>query len=106
MLQEISSKLDLPDLKESVIESTIFEDNQGCLSLVNVPKMSARNKYLALKYHWFRSHIGPATVDKYGDPQKGFIAKYIPSELQTADGFTKSLPPAQFQVIRKLVMGW
>ena len=36
------------EVKESLIESTIFEDNQGCLSLVNVPKMSPRNKYLAL----------------------------------------------------------
>ena len=106
LLLEICDKVDLPTLKDSVIESTIFEDNQGCLSLVNVPKMSPRNKYLALKYHWFRSHIGPAAIGPDGEPEKGFIAKYIPSERQTADGFTKSLPPAQFKVLRKLVMGW
>ena len=97
LLQEISSKLDLPALKNTLVRSTVFEDNQGCLSLVNVPKMSPRNKYLALKYHWFRSHIGA---------DKGIVAKYIPSECQKADIGTKSLPPAQFKVIRKLLMGW
>ena len=75
----------------------MFEDNQGCLSLVNVPKMSARNKYLALKYHFFRSNIGEA---------KGIVAKYISTTEQRADIFTKGLPPQQFVVIRKLLMGW
>ena len=107
LLQEISDKVSLPSLKNSLVRSTIFEDNQGCLSLVNVPKMSPRNKYLALKYHWFRSHIGPETFDpNTKEFSKGFIAKYIPSEEQKADIFTKSLPPAQFKVIRKLLMGW
>ena len=107
LLQEISDKVRLPSLKDSLVRSTIFEDNQGCLSLVNVPKMSPRNKYLALKYHWFRSHIGPETFDpNTKEFSKGFIAKYIPSEEQKADIFTKSLPPAQFKVIRKLLMGW
>ena len=53
--------------------------------------------HLSLKYHWFRSQIGAS---------KGIVAKYVPSHLQTADGFTKGLPPAQFQALRKLYMGW
>ena len=75
----------------------MFEDNQGCLSLVNVPKMSPRNKYLALKYHFFRSHIGK---------EKGIEAKYINTLEQRADILTKGLSPSQFIVIRKLLMGW
>lgn len=97
LLEELSTKMDLPVLKQSLVRSTIFEDNMGCLSLVNVPKMSPRNKYLALKYHFFRDHIGE---------EKGIVARYIPTLQQRADIFTKGLPPTQFAVIRKLLMGW
>ena len=97
LLQELSEKMDLPVIKKSLVRSTVFEDNQGCLALVAVPKMSPRNKYLALKYHFFRSHIGE---------EKGIVARYIPTLQQRADIFTKGLPPTQFAVIRKLLMGW
>ncbi len=97
LLQEISGKMKLECAHTTLIRSTVFEDNQGCLSLVNVPKMSTRNKYLALKYHFFRGHIGES---------KGIVAKYIKSSAQRADVLTKGLPQAQFETIRKLLMGW
>ena len=97
LLQEIGTKLDLPIIKKSLVLSTVFEDNQSCLSLVNVPKMSPRNKYLALKYHFFRSNIGE---------DKGIIAKWTPTDRQRADLMTKGLGPTQFKAIRKLLMGW
>ena len=97
MLKEIGNKLEIDVVKTSLVRSTVFEDNQGCLSLVNVPKMSPRNKYLALKYHFFRSEIGE---------EKGVVAKYINTKEQIADCFTKGLPGAQFQVIRQLLIGW
>ena len=81
----------------SLVRSTVFEDNQGCISLVNVPKMSPRNKYISLKYHFFRDHIGE---------DKGIVAVYVTSALQKADIFTKGLPSVDFKRIRKLVMGW
>ena len=97
LLQEISSKMGMDVLKTSLVRSTVFEDNQGCLSLVNVPKMSPRNKYLALKYHFFRSQIGESN---------GIVAKYISTKEQKADIFTKGLPEGQFEAIRKLLIGW
>ena len=97
LLQEIGSRLDMQFVAKSLVRSTVFEDNQGCLALVNVPKMSTRNKYLALKYHFFRSHIGES---------KGIVAKYIRTAEQKADILTKGLPPEQFQAIRKLLIGW
>ena len=97
LLEEMSTKLKLDLIKESLVRSTVFEDNQGCLSLVNVPKMSPRNKYLALKYHFFRSNIGE---------DKGIVAKYIKSAEQQADILTKGLPADQFRIIRKLLIGW
>ena len=97
LLQEMSNKMSLDFAKDSLVRSTVFEDNQGCLSLVNVPKMSARNKYLALKYHFFRSHIGE---------EKGIVAKYINTLEQRANILSKGLPEGQFEVIRKLLIGW
>ena len=97
LLHELGSKLHLPFHEVSQVRSTVFEDNKGCISLVNVPKMSPRNKYIALKYHFFRDNIGE---------DKGIVAKYIPTAEQRADIFTKGLPPAQFAIIRKLLMGW
>ena len=97
LLQEVCPVLNLEICRPSLVRSTVFEDNQGCLSLVNVPKMSPRNKYIALKYHFFREHIGE---------EKGIVAKYIRSEIQKADIFTKGLPEEGFQRIRKLLMGW
>ena len=97
LLQEIRSKVELKCSPTTLIRSTVFEDNQGCLSLVNVPKMSTRNKYLALKYHFFRTQIGES---------KGIVAKYISTSIQKADILTKGLPPTQFEAIRKLLMGW
>jgi len=97
LLQELNDKLGLDVVQGSLVRSTVFEDNQGCLSMVNSPKMSSRNKYLALKYHFFRSHIGK---------DKGIEAKWIETTKQKADIFTKGLPEAQFKAIRKLLMGW
>ena len=97
LVKEVANVLGLHDIKDSLVRSTVFEDNQGCLSLVNVPRMSPRNKYLALKYHFFRNHIGE---------KKGIIAKYIRSAEQKADIFTKGLTGEAFSHIRLLLMGW
>ena len=97
LLNKIGTKLGLDFVKQSSVRSTVFEDNQGCLSLVNVPKMPPCNKYLASKYHFFRGQIGE---------DKGIVARYINTKEQQADIFTKGLPEAQFQTIRKLLIGW
>ena len=68
--------------------------------MVNVPKMSTRNKYIALKYHFFRSHIG---TDEAGGSIK---VKYVNTLEQKADIFTKGLGATQFAVIRKLLIRW
>jgi hypothetical protein len=85
LLKEVTSKLGLTCAPSTFIWSTVFEDNQGCLSLVNVPKMSTRNNYLALKYHFFRSSIGSE-----------ILAKYVPTTGQKADILTKGLASGSF----------
>jgi hypothetical protein len=98
LLQEVCSKMDLQVATQPLVQSTVFEDNQGCLSMVKTPKTATRNKYLSLKYHFFRSHhIGK---------DKGIEAKWIKTTNQQADIFTTGLPEAQLQAIRRLLMGW
>ena len=98
LLKELGERLHLPVITNSLVRSTVFEDNQGCISLVNVPKMSARNKYLSLKYHFFRSAIS--------DSNGQIVARYVSTFEQKADIFTKGLPSPQFVIIRELIMGW
>jgi len=97
LMKELGDKLHFDFAQGSLIRSTVFEDNQGCLSMVNTPKMSSRNKYLALKYHFFRSHIGK---------DKGIETQWIESKNQKADIFTKGLPKETHKAIRNLLMGW
>jgi hypothetical protein len=77
-------------LSQTITHSTIFEDNKGCVDLVKSPKMRPRTKHIALKYHHFRSHIG-----------KDITIKWISTEDQLADIFTKSMTEAKFQRLRK-----
>jgi hypothetical protein len=39
LLQELADKLTLPSIGSSLVRSVVFEDNQGCLSPVEVPKI-------------------------------------------------------------------
>ena len=109
LLNEIADKMGLNLLSQSLFRSTVFEDNMGCLSMVSTPKVSQRNKYLSLKFHWFRSHLdlSGGKFDKDGvGTGSGIVAKYVNTTQQKADIFTKGLPPEQFRTIRKLLMGW
>ena len=78
--------------------STVWEDNQACLILANTPppRMTPRSKHIAIKYHWFRSHILPDSI----------VVKKIDTLEQKADILTKGLGNQAFQRIRHLILGW
>ena len=97
LLTEVSTKLKLPNIAKTLVKSTVFEDNQSCLALAKAPKLLPGNKYLALRYHFFRSEIGP---------HKGVEVEWVSTEDQVADLETKALGPAQFKILRKKLMGW
>ena len=78
------------------IHCTIHEDNQGCIDLVETPKMRPRTKHIALKYHHFRKHVTDGTIS----------ITYLESTKQIADIFTKPLGDAQFTTLRGLLTGW
>ena len=81
--------------------STVFEDNRACkiLAETDPPRLTPRSKSLAIKYHWFRSHLGR----KNG---KGIVIDDVASALNKADFLTKSLTPEPFVKNRLMVQGW
>ena len=78
-----------------VSRSTIYEDNNGSIVVATSPSMTPTSKHIAVKYHWFRQHVG-----------KEFVIWKIKSENQKADIFTKGLQGQIFVNIRKLLCGW
>ena len=76
----------------------IHEDNAGALLLGKLEprQMTPCSKHYAIKYHWFREHIGPRNIE---------LVK-ISSENQLGDLFTKGLDRNIFQRLRKKLMGW
>lgn len=99
LLAEVCTNITIPHLQQANLHSTVFEDNNGALSLANSPKMSPRTKHIAVKYHFFKSHINQ------DGPNKIVIEK-IDTDLQKADIFTKGLTADKHKAIRKLLMGW
>ena len=78
--------------------STVFEDNQACriLATTDPPRMTPRSKSLAVKYHWFRTHLSEDSI----------VIRDVDTSLQKGDGFTKPLAWEAFQKFRLSVCGW
>lgn len=69
---------------------TIYEDNNGCISIANNPTNHKRSKHIDIKYHFSREQI-----------EKNVIKlNYIPTGQQLADALTKPLPAVIFQTMR------
>jgi hypothetical protein len=96
-LAEIGKRLSLEFAKTTMLHSTVFEDNNGALSLATAPKMTPRTKHIAVKYHHFRGHVGE---------DKGIRIVKVDTKEQKADIFTKGLVSDVFKTIRNLLMGW
>ena len=101
LLQEVCSKFNLSYGDRISTISTVFEDNRACklLATTDPPRLTPRSKHIAIRYHWFRSHLGV----KDG---KGIVIKDVPSAQNRADFLTKACARAQFEVNRLAVCGW
>ena len=97
LVLELGERMNM-NLKSVSQVSKAWEDNVGTQNLANSkgPLMTSRTKHIGIKYHWFRSKIQPNSID---------ILR-IDTKLQRADIFTKGLTRYEFEVKRKLVMGW
>jgi hypothetical protein len=81
---------------QAITHSTIFQDNKGCVELVQPPKMRPRNRHIAIKYHHFRSCVTRGDIK----------IKWIESKNQLADIFTKPLAGPQFTSLCLALLGW
>ena len=95
LLEQLKSILPI-DIELPKVYCTIFEDNNSCIELVKCPKMRSRTNYIRLKYHQFRS-TGKEEMVTVND---------IDTKYQIARIFTKALPEAIFNYLRKLLSGW
>ena len=100
-MQEICIKFNLKYGDRVSTLSTVFEDNRAAkiLATTDPPHLTPRSKSLAVRYHWFRSHLGL----KNG---KGIIIEDVQSALNKADFLTKALARAMFQANRLAVSRW
>jgi hypothetical protein len=89
--------MDPPEMKDTVIKSTLFEDNNGAITTAHTVKISPHTKDIDIKYHFFKSHI---------HNRSGIFLSKIDMNLQKADIFTKGLGPLKFVEICKLLCGW
>jgi transposase InsO family protein len=96
--REIIQHMNLPIDAVSTI-STVFEDNNAALILArstNPPRLTPRSKSIAVKYHWFRSHLSESSI----------VIQSIGTDLQRANILTKPLTRFKFEHEREMLMGW
>ncbi|KAD5803270.1 hypothetical protein E3N88_14630 [Mikania micrantha] len=74
-----------------LVRPTILCDNRSALFLTQNPISHKRIKHLELDYHFIRELVSSGKLH----------TRFIPSNLQVADIFTKSLPRPQFEFFRK-----
>ena len=96
LIKEVIDNLGI-DIKKLkfVSRSTVYEDNNGSIVVETSPRMIPTSKHIAVKYHWFRQHVG-----------KEFVIRMIESENQKSDIFTKGLQGEISVRISKLICVW
>jgi hypothetical protein len=72
---------------------TISCDNQGAIALAKDNKFHARTKHIDLRYHFIREAVEDGNIN----------VKYVPTDDNVADIFTKALPRPKFERMVKLL---
>ncbi|KAJ0435806.1 putative RNA-directed DNA polymerase [Helianthus annuus] len=72
---------------------TILCDNQSAIFLTQNPVAHKRAKHIDLDYHFLRELVNAGKL----------VTKFVPTKLQVADIFTKSLPSSQFNFLRHML---
>lgn len=72
---------------------TMFEDNIPCIKIAEEPRDHQRTKHIDVKYMFIREQI----------QNKKINLKYVPSDNQLADVFTKSLVRTKFSKMIQLL---
>ena len=98
IVEEIGEAVGLGQSMGPRMHVRIHEDNAGALILAETvpPQFTPRSKHYAVKTHWFREQLIRRSIS---------VVKIVTTE-QLGDIFTKCLPIAQFEYLRKKLMGW
>ena len=100
LLDSFLSAFNLSEGANVPIKSTIFEDNNGAISVATAPQMTPRTKHIAIKYHFVKQYFGKNRLKDHP-----FVLEKIDTKIQKADIFTKGLSADSFKSIRKLLCG-
>ena len=79
-----------------ILHFKVYEDNQFTIAITKASLILPRTKHISLKYHHFHQFVLNGAID----------IKYICTEEQIGDIFTKPLPPTSFTYLRHKMMGW
>ena len=98
IVEEIGKTVGLETKDTSSMHVSVHEDNAGALILAETlpPQFTPRSKHYAIKTVWFREEIH----------KRGIKLLKIETMEQLGDIFTKGLPRATFEYLRKKMMGW
>ena len=103
LVKTVAHGMNLYDRVETDFKVTVWEDNNGCLTLANLDpgQSTPRSKFYDSKVHWFRQHLNDG---RDGSPSIKVVK--VGTEEQLADLFTKPLSREVFERLRKMLMGW
>jgi hypothetical protein len=76
-------------LRSEPVTVPLFEDNQACIHMSENPVVSARNRHFARRMWWLRNQVTAGLIK----------LQFVPTKLQLADIFTKTLPTPRFTVL-------
>ena len=79
------------DKVEVTAKSEVFEDNNGALALVTMPRITPQSKFFAVKLHFFKEHVKTES-----NPNGEIHIQKVATEDQLADIFTKGLVEDKF----------
>ena len=97
MVKSLTPAVGLP-FDSTSINVSIHEDNAGALILAETipPQFTPRSKHYHIKTIWFRELINRLKIKLV----------QISTTEQLGNIFTKALPRAVFEYLRKKLMGW
>jgi hypothetical protein len=74
----------------------VHENNQSTIRMAKSDKFTQQTKHIALKYHYFFSHVKNGRIE----------ISYCPTEDQKVDWLTKPLADVAFFRLRHMLIGW
>lgn len=75
------------DLSSACDKATVLHiDNQSAIRLAKNPEFHQRTKHIEVKYHFIREKVASQEIS----------LKFVPTENQKADIFTKAVPRERF----------